>query len=499
MELKDRLNGLMRSLPPAQRVGIVVAVAVLVMAAVPFMMWVTTPSYALLFAGLEDKELSQVVEELETRGVPYQLDGSRVLVPQQQLHRVRADLASAGVSGTPTVPGYELLDDQALGVSDFRQRVDLQRAVEGELTRTLTAMDGIESATVRLVIPEESLFTEQREPATASVLLGTAGTMDSNQVEAITLLVSSAVEGLAPDEVTVADTAGNVLHAPGDGAIGGVSDRRQRLTREFESALNTDLQSLVQRATNSPASVSVRASLNFDESEIQTETFDAEGTPLRGSSSIEEFEGTGAPTGGVTGVDGGPLPVGDGESTYTREDTSTEYGVGRTTTRTMQAPGAVQDLSVALVVDNGAEVTDAQLRELVGAAAGIDIALRQDAIAITRVATPVVDETPVEEPETGLMSDLESYIALGLIVLIAIMLFLMSRKKKDKSGKGKKGGEKVVPAQVRPASAPLEQADLPEPLPSGPRIQDEVAELVERQPDEIAQLLRGWLADRRAS
>ena len=154
----------MRSLPPAQRVGIVVAVVVLVMAAVPFMQWVMTPSYALLFAGLEDKHLSEVVNELETRGVPYQLDGSRVLVPQQQLHRVRADLAAAGVSGTPTVPGYELLDNQALGVSDFRQRVDLQRAVEGELTRTLTAMDGIESATVRLVIPEESLFTEQRKP-----------------------------------------------------------------------------------------------------------------------------------------------------------------------------------------------------------------------------------------------------------------------------------------------------------------------------------------------
>ena len=183
----------------------------------------------------------------------------------------------------------------------------------------------------------------------------------------------------------------------------------------------------------------------------------------------------------------------------TREDTSTEYGVGRTTTRTVQAPGAVEDISVALVVETGAEVTDAQLRELVGAATGIDVALRQDAIAITRVASPAVEPVPVEEPETGLLGDLESYLAMGLIVLIAIMLFLMSRKKKDKgAAKGKKG-EKVVPAQVRPAApAALEDSEA-EPLPAGPRIQDEVAALVERQPDEIAQLLRGWLADRRAS
>ncbi|MFA9430933.1 flagellar basal-body MS-ring/collar protein FliF [Egicoccus sp. AB-alg2] len=495
MELKDRLTGLVRSLPPAQRVGIVVAVVVLVMAAIPFMRWVTTPSYALLYAGLEDKELSEVVGELESRGIAYQLDGSRILVPQQQLYRVRADLASAGVSGTPSVPGYELLDNQALGVSDFRQRVDLQRAVEGELSRTLGAMDGIDNATVRLVLPEESLFTEQREPASASVLLRSARPLDSNQVEAITLLVSSAVEGLSPDKVTVADTAGNVLHAPGDGVVGGVSDRQQRLTREYESAMNADLQALVQRATGFPASVSVRASLNFDESEIQTETFDAEGTPLRESTSAEQFEGEGAPAGGVTGVDGGPLPTGNGPSNYTRDENSTEYGVGRTTTRTVQAPGTVERLSVALVVEDGSAVTDAQLRELVGAAAGVDVDLREEAIAITRVTSPADATAPPEEAEAGGFAQLESYLAMGLIVLIAVMLFLMTRRKKDRTAAV---AEKVVPAQVRAAPVPIDPVDETEQLPVGPNIQDEVAAMVERQPEEIAALLRGWLADRRA-
>jgi flagellar M-ring protein FliF len=492
VELKDRLTALVRSLPPAQRTGIAVAVVVLVMAAVPFVRWVITPSYALLYAGLEDVQLAEVVDELETRGVPYQLDGSRVMVPQAQLHRVRADLAGAGISGTPTVPGYELLDAQALGVSDFRQRVDLQRAVEGELSRTLTAMDGIESATVRLVLPEESLFTEQRTPATASVLLRPARDLGTGQVEAVTLLVASAVEGLETDEITVADTAGNVLHSPGDGSVGGITDRQQRRTRDYETALKADLQQLVQRATGEAAAVSVRATLNFDEAEVQTETFETEAIPLREQTSTENYEGAGAPIGGVVGVDGGPLPTDGGPSTYERSEETREFGVGRTTTRTVQAPGTVDKLSVAMVVERGAPVTDVELRDLVGAAAGIDPELREASIAISRVATPPVDVAPVEDAEPALLDHLEQAIALFLILAIAVGLWLMSRRR----GKPEPA-QKVVPAQVRPTPA-LDVEEVDALSPPAPTVQDEVAALVEKQPEEIASLLRGWLADRRA-
>jgi flagellar M-ring protein FliF len=493
VELKDRLSGLVRALPPAQRAGIAVAVLVLVMAAVPFVRWVTTPTYAVLYGGLADAELAAVTTELGAQGVPYQLDGSRVLVPQDRLHLARAGLAEAGVSAAPTVPGYELLDDQALGVSDFRQRVDLQRAVEGELARTLGAMDAIESATVRLVLPEESLFTSSRTPPTASVLLRPSRQLDQMQIEAVTLLVASAVEGLETTNITVADTSGAVLHAPGDGSTGGVTDRQQRRTREFEAALAADLTTLLPRATDAPAYVVVRATLDFDERETQVEEFGEEGTALRESTTTERYEGNAPIPGGTVGVDGGPLTAGAGDGSYERDDAVREFGVGRTTTRTVQAPGTVEQLYVAIVVDEGAPIGDGELQTLVAAAAGIDEE-RGDRVAVSRVASPPPVEDAIEGDPGGLMDMLQRIVALVVLVVIAVALFLMTRKRKDGE---LEPVEKVVPAQVRPAPAlPVDEREV---LPPGPDVKDEVAALVERQPEEIAALLRGWLADRRAS
>jgi flagellar M-ring protein FliF len=493
VELKDRLTALVRALPPAQRVGIVVGVAVLVMAAVPFVRWVMAPSYGVLYAGVAEAELATVLGELDAAGVPYELEGSRIMVPQDRLHTVRANLAQAGVSSTPTVPGYELLDDQALGTSDLRQRVDLQRAVEGELARTLGAMDGVDSATVRLVLPEDQLFTDDQEPATASVLVRPARQLGTGEIEAITLLVSSAVEGLSTDAITVADTAGRVLHAPGDGTTSsGITDRQQRRTQDFERRLAGELSTLLERATNSPASVVVRADLDFDEVETQTDTYDPEttgGVPLREATSTEQYEGANVPAGGTVGVDGGPLNNAGGEGSYERAEETREFGVDRVTTRVVRAPGSVEGLSVALVVDEASPVPDGQLRELVTAAAGLDVD-RGDAVAISRVRLPIADEVVEATPVT--MDLVKQIVALIVLLAVAAGLFLMSRARRREVEP-----ERVVPAAMRPPAALTEPnvADLGGSLP--PTLQDEVVELVERQPEEIATLLRGWLADRR--
>jgi flagellar M-ring protein FliF len=504
VDVKDRFSAFVRTMPPAHRVGIVAALVVVLMAGVVFTRWITTPTYTVLYSGMDDAAVAQVISELDGLGVPYRLEGgSRVLVPKERLYATRATLAAAGVAGRTTPAGYELLDDQGLSISDFRQKVDYQRAVEGELAKTLMAMDGITTASVHLALPEEELFTERRKPATASVLVGTGRQLGESEVEAITFLVASSVEGLDANQITLADTRGQVLHAPGDAAGStSVTNRHQRQTREFEQALAGDLSTLLSSVTNgTPASVIVRATLNYDENETQTETYaDDNVVTLKESTSEELYEGTGAgPAVGAVGVDGGPLLEGGaGDSVYNRNEALREFGVDKVVSRTVTAPGTVERLSVAVVMDDGtlsgaAVPALAEIEALTTAALGLDEA-RGDSVAVTLLPLPVPEEAEVvEEEEGGIIDLLPQIVAVIVLLLVGIALFLMSRR--SKASKPAKVAA-VTPVAVAPTTM-LEPPAEPEPDPSAD-LQREVAELVSKQPEEIAMLLRGWLADRRA-
>ena len=501
---RDRALAFAKSLSVAHRMVILVATTALVMLLVVFSRWVTTPSYTVLYSGLADAQVAEVTNSLETAGVPYELEngGSTVLVPRDALYETRADLAAEGVTGTVAPQGYELLDSQGLSVSDFRQRVDYQRALEGELSKTLAAMDGVESATVRLVLPEDELFTEQRKPASASVLLNTIRDLTPEEVETVTFLVASGVEGLETNQITVADSDGTTLHAPGDGSGAQATNRNLRQTREFEEALSNDVEELLTAMGGGPASVVVRASMNFDERNTESESYDPESqVALREQLSNEDYAGTGTGPGGVVGVDGGPVEGnGDTESEYTSEDTLTEYGVDKITETTRAAPGRVEQLSVAIVMDDGTETgvtvpAVPEVERLVTSALGLQ-ADRGDTIAVTPVPFPLGEDEAAAEAEAMSMTDLITLIAaLLVLVIVAVALFLMTRRRG-------RGGEAVDAEEVewepvqQLAAAHAETSAIE--LPQQSTVKEEVRELVSRQPDEIAALLRTWLADRRA-
>lgn len=514
MELRDRLQHTWSALPLAHRTGMGAAVLGLLMASVLFLQWVSTPSYTVLASELGDSDVARIVDQLETDGVAYQIGngGTTVLVPRNQLYATRASLAQAGIASESSPVGYELLDDQGLTVSDFRQQVDYQRALEGELSRTLMAMDGIRSATVHLVLPEEELFTERQQPATASVLVVTARSLTASEVEAVTFLVASSVEGLEASGITVADAAGAVLHAPGDGAVpGAVASRQLRETREFEAALAGDISQLLARATGSPASVVVRASLDFDETSVETETFDGDSqVALREQTTLETFEGQGVAPNGAVGVDGGPVAAGEGESTYERDEVLREYGVDRTTTVTHRAPGAVETLSVAIVMDDGtatgaAVPATAEVEELVAAAVGLDPA-RGDSVAVTSLPFPEpVDAVESGPAMTAMLDQVPQLIALLVLVIVAVGLFLMTRRRGGAEpalpalGRSERDGP-VIEVEDRPDEpVALSAVARARPLAPDDDLKREVSELVDRQPEEIATLLRGWLADQRSS
>lgn len=506
MDVRERVTAFVKALPVAHRVGIVAAVVAVAMLAVPFVSWITTPSYTVLYSGLDDEALSQVIDGLETQGVPYRLEsgGSAVLVPREQLYATRAALASEGVAGRSTPTGYELLDEQGLSVSDLRQRIDYRRALEGELARTLMAMDGIADATVHLVVPERELFAERQQPVTASVLLTTSRTLPETEVEAVTFLVASSVEGLETEHITVADAAGTVLHAPGEaGGTSVATNRNMRQTREFEEALGADVARLLERVTDgTPASVVVRATLNFDEQETRTEAFDPDSqVALREQTSEERFEGTGAPPGGVVGVDGGPLQAGGEESDYERDEALREFGIDTTTTTTVAAPGKVERLSVAIVMDDGSALDAAvppedEVEQLVSAALGLEPE-RGDEVAVSTLALDPPEEATLE-PEAGEALDhLPQILGAVLLLLVVLALFLMSRRRSSITVESIERTVDEVQELPEPEEPAAVEAGASEPETPKTALHHDVAALVERQPEEIASLLRGWLADRR--
>jgi flagellar M-ring protein FliF len=509
---RRRIGDVFGAMPLAHQVTIAVAVATLGMAAFLFFRWVSTPSYTVLYTNLDDQTLSTVVDELDRQGVDYRIEGggSRVLVPKSMVYELRGNLAVAGVEANSLPQGYELLDTQGLNVSDFRQRVDYQRALEGELARTLLAMKEITMAQVHLVIPDKPLFADDEETVTASVLLDSNRPLGELEVEAVTFVVSSAVEGLEPGNVTVADVDGQVLHAAGDLAAGAaVGNRNLRMTRDFELALANDVRNLLAAVVGAnSASVVVRAHLDFDEESTESETYTPDSAiPLREQTVDEQFTGAGTPPGGSLGVDGEEIVVAaDGDTyVYDRSEVVREYGVDRVISKSVTAPGQVEQLSVAVVMDDGtlsgAPVPAVgEIEELVGAAVGIDVS-RGDSISVSTVAFPAPDTVALTEEAEPASAPLDVMSLLpqaagGLVLLLtAAGMVLMGRSGKQKPV--------AVVAEAPGAFALTSGAEERRELlavgagSSSDGVQTDVLSMVQRQPEDVAALLRGWLADKR--
>lgn len=500
MERRNRIGDMLVSLPLAHQIVIGIAAVVLAMAAFLFFQWVSTPSYTVLYSNLDDSTLATVVDELDRQGVAYEIEGggSRVLVPKSDVYAVRASLAVAGVENGAVPQGYSILDDQGLNVSDFRQRVDYQRALEGEMELTLLAMNDISDATVHLVMPEDSLFADDEESVTASVLLETSASLSELEIETVTFLVASGVEGLEPRNVTVANVDGAVLHAAGDiAADTAVSNRNLRMTQDFENALATDVRDLLTSVVGpDSASVVVRAQLDFDEQSVESQTFDEDSAvALRESTLAETYIGAGTPPGGTLGVEGETV-VADttGEYTYDREEIIREYGVDSVVSKEITAPGKVEQLSVAVVMDDGSLTgltvpETAEIESLVAAAVGLD-SNRGDTISVSAIAYPVpevIEEEPAAEAASMDMMAMIPQVIGGLVLLIVVGSLLMMARGSSK--KTKAAALEVVQPALGGGSAGSNE--------DGASIHPEVMNLVQRQPEEIAVLLRSWLADRR--
>lgn len=547
----DRPVGLLAQLQ-SLGTGRILALGAVTLALVAFFSLLVARSleqpYTLLFGGLAPEDARRIVERLEAGSVPYRLapNGDAILVPADRVLRLRMDLAEQGLPSGGSV-GYEVFDRTGpFGTTDFLANVNLRRALEGELARTIAAIRPIRAARVHLVLPRRELFERERHQASASVVVSLAspGGLDRRQVQGIRNLVAAAVPGLEAGRITIVDDRGNLLARGGESAataLAGVDLEDQRAA--LESRLRGKILQLLERSIG-PGKVEAEVTVDLEVEEVTTtaEQFDPNGQVARSTQTVEENGERRDGEGGTLSVTNN-LPTeranqttgnaGAGERT-TRSEETINYEISRTVRNQIRRPGQIRRLSVAVQVDHAWTVAPdgtrrheprsaeelAQIAALVRSAAGFDEE-RGDVVEV--VSRPFVEIAPEPAPEPGLLElgreeiwRIGELVGLGLIASL-VLLFgvrpvvrsLRSASSPDAARSGAmSAADAVTPTAV--AGSPVPALESPSPAgsdavpalagPDGLETRastiEEVARMVENEPEAALRVIRGWLTER---
>jgi flagellar M-ring protein FliF len=356
----------LETMPTRTKVAIGAGVAVILIATVAFAWWAMRTEYAVLFSRLTEADAAGIVTELKKQKVDYQLGdgGTAIRVPAERVHDIRLALMS---SGTPLAGGvgFEIFDRQGLGATEQSQRVSFQRALQGELARTIGALDGVQQARVHLVLSESTLFRRDRQEARASVSLKLepGNVLQSAQIFGIQRLVAAAVPGLDIGRVVVTDQHGITLSASDALTVGGATgEGRLSMKREVEEYVTRKVVALLDRAYGpGRAIVSVDATLNFDEVRRTVQDL----MPTNGQNVRRRRQTTAG-----TALD----PAATFQEDVTpRGTTDTEYDYGRRVEQVVAAPGGVTRLSIGVIVPGNMDLaTQQRIEDLVRVAAGLN-------------------------------------------------------------------------------------------------------------------------------
>jgi flagellar M-ring protein FliF len=505
-----RFRDIWRNLEPRGQLTIVgAALAVVVLAFVLFR-FASKPSYTALATGLDPADAAEVANALDAQGIGYRLvnGGTEVDVIQGQASKAKVALAAQNLPRGGHV-GFEIFDKQALGATDFQQKVNFQRALEGEIARTIEGMDGIANADVQLVLPQDTLFADEGTKASAAVMLTTSGLLDAAAVKSIAHLVGSSVEGLQPQNVTITDNSGSLLWPTAESGVsaGTKLEAEQQYAAQVSAQANAFL-----AATLGPdkAQARVHAVLDVDQTTQDSVTYAQKGTPLQTQSETEKLTSQGSSPAGAAGtatnIPGyAQTATGSGTSNYQSRKSTTQYGVNKTVTRVVKAPGTVQRLDVAILFDESVPAAQqVDLRNAVAAMVGLD-PKRGDTIetAALKFAPAPKDEAAKAGPAALLANPLGllKYVVIGLGSIV--FLFLMRRSLKKREGEGiapeptwlRQIEGAVSIAQLGPGgSAAVER--LPDPVREQRELaKTEVEEIVKKEPDRVAAQVGKWLKE----
>lgn len=455
--------------------------------------WAATPTYVSLYREIDLKDAGAMTDGLRKANIPFKLSdgGSTISVPSSEVARARVALAKDGLPNSSR-PGLELFDKPSWGMTDFTQRVTFQRALEGELARTIGGLRGVDRAQVHLVLPERSAVRRMDRPASASVVLALKSGMalSPEEVQGIAYIVSNSVEQLAPDNVAIMDDAGRVLSAPTSGSLAGTTGRQIELQRAVERDLAQRVEDLLATTVGSGhARAEVAADLSFDQTEQTTETYDPDKQVLQ---TEQRSEGTFIPV----------EPEIDSAGTQTV--VSNTYQNSRSVARNVSAQGHVARLTVAALVDEKAvrgggltgqgALSITALEAMVANAIGADSS-RGDRVSViavpfdTSFAAAVAGTSSAKaKPDVMAMVERGSRPTLALIAIVALILIALQVVKTIAASAPAERPSEVLTLAGVPALA--EGNGSTAALPP-PRAEDLVV-----NEQLTAQVMRTWLADR---
>ncbi|MGB9660796.1 MAG: flagellar basal-body MS-ring/collar protein FliF [Moorellaceae bacterium] len=514
-EVPGKIAAYWSGLTPAKRSALLVVTLATLAATALLVNWLLQPDYVPLFSKLDQRDAAAVVEKLKEMKIPYQLanEGTTILVPQDKVYETRLSLASAGVLGRNSL-GFELFDQNKLGMTDYERRINYQRALQEELRRTIMALEEVEDARVHLVLPQPSVFLEEKVPPSASIVLKLKplARLQPDQVQGIMQLVAGSVEGLKPENVHIIDTQGNVLSAgladTGNPPLGVQQQRQQELKRAVEKDLEQRIQDMLTRILGPGQAVAmVNVELDFNYQEVTRREWGKQGA-LR-SEQVRTDQGTTAGVGGPTG-DLNREPTGyaattPGNSTYNKSETIRNYELDETQTRTVYAPGQIKRVSTSVAVNGPVDAQkEDQIRQIVAAAVGFQPA-RGDQIAVLSLA---FDDSLRQRAEAEMAQaeaaekrrqQIRLYVTLagaGLGLLVMLILLLILRRRRAAPALEGLPEVKVPLEQVLATEeqVAISEEERREEMERRAR-QERMRELVRQHPEEVAQLLKAWLKE----
>jgi flagellar M-ring protein FliF len=516
------------ALPVLRQVGLMMGLAASVALGFYVVLWSQTPDYSMLYGGLSDADSAQIAESLEQAGIQYRIKSGSgaITVPASKVHEARLKLAAKGLPRGDG-NGFELFDkSSSFGTSRFMENARYNRAIEGELARTIEKLNGVEGVRVHLAIPKQSVFVREKSKTRASVVLNlfSEARMDEGRIAGIVHLVAASVPGLEADQVTVVDQKGRLLTNSGSGDVAATSSQLT-YTRSLESLYVQRIKDiLVPILGVDGVRAQVVADVDFTMVETTTESYQPDSRAIR-SEEISEEKGNGGSVGGVPGAltnqppaSGTTGKVNGVKETAAAVNSSSHatrnYELDRSISHSRTAPGEVQRLSVAVVVDHRQQAKEdgtlervplgeaemERITALVKDAVGYD-AERNDSVNVSNISFKVIEEMePVPEAPVWEQAWLWDIGKKGLGGLMVLLLVFGVLKPSLRSLATHTPGAAALPAGTSADQSALAQDQLSLSGQSGAsQLSQEqqfamAREMIEKNPQQGAKVLQDWVA-----